>query len=87
MKKITLLVGAGIGFVLGSKVGREPYEKIEAKVKTTLKRDDVKGDIDQAKSTATEQVSAVADKVGEKLPGVGSDDKPADSEPDLGAME
>jgi hypothetical protein len=82
MKKITLLVGVAAGFVLGSRAGREPYDKIEAKVKATLNRKDVQDALDEAKSTATEQVSAVAGKVAAKVPGVGgTEDKPAEDKP------
>jgi hypothetical protein len=33
MKRFVLAVGVAIGFVLGSRAGRGPYEQIEAKVK------------------------------------------------------
>jgi hypothetical protein len=33
MKKFLLAVGAAVGFVLGSRAGRGPYERLEAKVK------------------------------------------------------
>jgi hypothetical protein len=84
MKKFSLLVGATVGFVLGSRAGREPYDKLEAKVKKTLNRGDVQQTLDQATHTATEQVSVAAAKVEEKLPGAttlpGDTTKAADSQ-------
>jgi hypothetical protein len=38
MKKITLLLGAGVGFVAGSKAGNGPYQQLEAKVRELMKR-------------------------------------------------
>ena len=38
MKKIMLLLGAGIGFIAGSKAGNGPYQQIEAKVREVTKR-------------------------------------------------
>jgi hypothetical protein len=38
MKKITLLLGAGIGFVAGSKAGPGPYQQLEAKVRELMRR-------------------------------------------------
>jgi hypothetical protein len=38
MKKIMLLLGAGIGFVAGSKAGNGPYQQLEAKIRELTKR-------------------------------------------------
>ncbi len=56
MKKFFAVLGTGvaIGFVLGSRAGRVPYERLEATVKEVSGRDDVRA--------ATEHASnAVAD--------------------------
>ena len=59
----------GIGFVLGSKAGREPYERLEAKLTSVSNRDDVSAAV-QRTSTATSDVKdkvvgAAAEKVEE----------------------
>jgi hypothetical protein len=51
VKKLTLLIAAGAGYVLGSRAGRERYEQIKTQAKQTA------GDV---KTRAQE---AVADKV------------------------
>ena len=38
MKKIILVLGAGIGFIAGSKAGNRPYQQIAAKVREVTKR-------------------------------------------------
>jgi hypothetical protein len=38
MRKITFILGAGIGFLLGSKAGNGPYEQVEAKLREAIKR-------------------------------------------------
>ena len=38
MKRITFLLGAGLGFLLGSKAGNGRYEQLEAKVRGAAKR-------------------------------------------------
>jgi hypothetical protein len=57
MKRFLLAVGAAIGFVLGSRAGRGPYEQIEAKVKDLTGRSSVRG----AVSSIEEAVQSVSD--------------------------
>jgi hypothetical protein len=59
MKKLWLLVGVGLGFILGSKAGREPYERIEEKVREVSGRPEVK----HAVHVVTERSEDVADTV------------------------
>jgi hypothetical protein len=58
-------VGVGIGFVLGSRAGREPYERLEAKVKGVSNRDDV--------SAALQRTSAAASDVKDKVVGAAAE--------------
>ncbi len=66
MKKfLTVLgVGVGIGFVLGSKAGREPYERLESKFRGMSSRDDLPG--------APQGVSAAASDVKETVVSAGA---------------
>jgi hypothetical protein len=77
MGKFTFVVGAGIGFVVGSRFGTGPYEQLESKVRQISRRPDVQDTVGQVRTAATEQMGAVAQKVGDKMPGFGgsSDEK------------
>jgi hypothetical protein len=72
MKKLTFLFGAAVGFLLGSKVGHEPYAQVESKVKELAGRPEVQDAMEKAKGAAQEQVDHVAEKVNDKLPSSGS---------------
>jgi hypothetical protein len=60
-------LGIGIGFVLGSRAGREPYERLEAKVKEVSGRDDVQAAAESATHAVADlrdrAVNAAAEKV------------------------
>jgi hypothetical protein len=68
MKKLLLVIGAGIGFILGSKSGRQPYERLEQKVRDIRARPEVQDSVDSVTKAAHEQVSNVNRKVAEKMP-------------------
>ena len=40
MRKNTFLLGAGMGFILGSRIGRGPYEQLEGVVVKVMHRPD-----------------------------------------------
>lgn len=74
IRKLTLALGFGAGYVLGSKAGTERYDQIEAKVRELLGQPAVQdftsnvsstasAAADKAKATVNEKVSAVGDKV------------------------
>ena len=63
MKKLTLLIAAGIGYVLGTRAGRERYEQIK-KAATRVKDDPrVQEKATQAADLAKEKAPIVKDKV------------------------
>ena len=72
MKKLTFLFGVAVGFLLGSKVGHEPYAQVESKVKELAGRPEVQGAVEKAKGAAQDQVDQISDKVSDKLPSSGS---------------
>lgn len=67
MKKFLAVFGSGmgIGFVLGSKAGRKPYEALESKVKEVSAREDV--------TTAAESAAIAAHDVKERALRVGTE--------------
>jgi hypothetical protein len=73
MKKLTLLAGVGIGYVLGTRAGRERYEQIRSSVKRLASNPTVQSAAGKAQDTVTTQAgaaaSAVAGKVGDKVGG------------------
>ena len=63
MKKLTLLVAAGVGYVLGARAGRERYDQIK-RTATRVKDDPrVQEKAHQAVDLAKEQAPVVKDKV------------------------
>lgn len=70
MRKITFVLGAGVGFVLGSKAGPGAYQQLEAKARKVAGRPEVQDAVEQLKSTAAD-----------KLPSSDSDTEPVVPEP------
>ena len=74
IRKLTLVAGFGAGYVLGAKAGTERYDQIVAKFRqiagmpavqdvTSTLADTASQLSDKAKTTVTEKVAAVGDKV------------------------
>jgi hypothetical protein len=64
VRKTAFLVGAGIGFILGSRTGRGPYQQLESKVREVTRRPEVQSKVEQLKDTAKSQAGAAAQKAG-----------------------
>jgi hypothetical protein len=69
MKKVLLLLAGAVGFVLGSRAGRGPYEQMEGWARQVAKRPQVHQVTDQLAATASQvgdttarTVSSVADQ-------------------------
>jgi hypothetical protein len=67
MKKLLLLVGVAVGFVLGSKMGRQPYERLEAQIRQLAGRPEVKGAVDTLSDKAADITDITARAVNEKI--------------------
>lgn len=65
MKKLLLLTGAAVGYVLGAKAGRERYDQIMAKAKGVAKDPRVQQKAREAQSAVKEHAPVVKDKVTE----------------------
>lgn len=74
-----MLFGIAVGFVLGSRASRGPYQQIEGKVREVGARPEVQKAINAVTGRAKEQasdvastvhdrVSEVADNIGDRLP-------------------
>jgi hypothetical protein len=63
MKKLTLLAGAAVGYVLGARAGRERYEQIMSKAKGIASDPRVKQKARDAGTAVKENAPVVKDKV------------------------
>ena len=80
MKKLMLLVAAGLGYVLGTRAGRERYDQIMGAV-TKVKNDPrVQEKTQQAVDLARQQAPMVADKVSTAASAAASKVKRSDDE-------
>jgi hypothetical protein len=59
--KILLLVGFGVGYVLGTRAGRERYEQIKAQVSKIWNDPRVKRTVDQAEDFVKDKAPEVAE--------------------------
>jgi hypothetical protein len=64
VRKTMFVLGVGIGFVLGSRSGRDPYERLDSKIREITRRPEVQARVEQLKDTAKDQAGAAAQKVG-----------------------
>jgi hypothetical protein len=69
MKKLLVLVGVVIGFVLGSKQGRKPYERLEAQVRRLRGRPEVKGAVNALSDKAADLTDSASSAVVKKMAG------------------
>lgn len=89
MKKLTLLVAAGAGYVLGSRAGRERYEQIRTQTSKVWNSSTVQDAVDEATTHAQQAGSdlghAVKDKVSEKVSSTdASHEQPSTVSPGVG---
>ncbi|WP_202410813.1 hypothetical protein [Brevibacterium rongguiense] len=76
-KRIILLAGLGIGFVLGSRAGRQSYEKLKNQAASVWNDPKVQEGVHRAAETVKEQAPVVAEKVKEAAPVVAEKAKEA----------
>ncbi len=75
--KLILATGIAIGFVIGSKMGREPYEKLEATAKQYVDDPRVQEKVGQARETVSKAAKDAAGAVKDKAPEVAEQAKTA----------
>lgn len=63
MRKIPLLVAAGVGYVLGAKAGRERYDQIVTQAKRLMGSQPVQDGVSEATETMKDQAPVVKDKM------------------------
>ncbi|MDU1123558.1 MAG: hypothetical protein E7A10_07710 [Dermabacter sp.] len=75
--KLILATSIAIGFVIGSKMGREPYEKLEATAKQYVDDPRVQEKVGQARETVSKVAKDAAETVKDKAPEVAEQAKSA----------
>lgn len=68
MKKLILITGVAIGYVLGSKAGRQRYEQIRSGASKLAHNPTVQAAAGKAQETVSHQTAAAADKVHRQTP-------------------
>ena len=83
MKKLTVLVAGGIGYVLGSKAGRERYEQIRGVARKVKNNPTVQEKTQHAADLARQQAPIVKDRVTEAAGAAASKVRHSGSDSDL----
>lgn len=67
MKKLTLLIVAGAGYVLGSRAGRERYDQIKNQASKTWNSPTVQDAVDEVQTHAKQAGADLSHKAGSKV--------------------
>jgi hypothetical protein len=70
--KLSFLVGAGAGYVLGARAGRERYDQIAAKVEELWRNPRVQDKADQAQHVVQEKAGHAAQAVKDNVSSTGT---------------
>lgn len=70
MKRFLFISGLAIGFVVGSRMGRGPYESLERTARQIVEDPEVQRKAAQARDTAGKAAHDAAETVKDKAPGV-----------------
>lgn len=75
MKRFLFISGLAIGFVVGSRMGRGPYESLERTARQIVEDPEVQRKAAQARDTAGKAAHDAAETVKDKAPGVAENAK------------
>jgi hypothetical protein len=64
MGKVSFVIGAAVGYVLGAKAGQKRYEQIKGRATSLWSSEPVQSKVETARQTVMEQAPVVADKLG-----------------------
>jgi hypothetical protein len=68
--KVAFVVGAAVGYVLGTRAGRERYEQIRSSVRSAFQHPAVRDKVEAAESAITEAVREQGAQVTDKVAGM-----------------
>lgn len=60
MKKFLFLIGGAIGFLVGSRLGRGPYEAVEQKVRSLTQHPELQSDTEESDSLTSNTATATS---------------------------
>lgn len=63
MKKMTFVTGVGLGYVLGSRAGRQRYEQLKSRAQGVWQSPKVQGTVTQAQDFAAQKAPGVQQKI------------------------
>lgn len=66
--KVMFVIGAGVGYVLGARAGRERYDELKSQAESVIHDPRVQGTVSQAEQNLKDKASDVADTVKQKAP-------------------
>jgi hypothetical protein len=72
MSKLSLLAAAAVGYVLGTRAGRERYEQIKSSARRVSQNPKVQEVAHKAQDVATQQAAAAAELAKDKVGSVAS---------------
>jgi hypothetical protein len=64
MGKVSFVLGAAAGYILGAKAGQKRYEQIKGRATQLWSNDSVQAKVETARQTVMDQAPVVADKIG-----------------------
>jgi hypothetical protein len=67
MKKLTLIAGIAVGYVLGTKAGRQRYEQFRSSARKVAQNPTVQAAAGKAQETMTHQATVAAEAVKETV--------------------
>ena len=70
MRKMTFVLGVGVGYVLGTRSGRARYDQMVTKAREVADRPEVRTVAGKVTGAVQEKVTMAQSKVGDKLPGM-----------------
>ncbi|MEU3755251.1 YtxH domain-containing protein [Streptomyces olivoreticuli] len=71
--RLTFLIGAAVGYVLGARAGRERYEQLRKGAQRVAQNPAVRNTAESAAQNGRAMAAKAFDRVGERLPGSISD--------------
>lgn len=71
--KVAFVVGAAVGYLLGTRAGREQYEKIKSTARSAFEHPAVRDKVDAAEAAITEAVREQGAQLTDKVAGMVKD--------------
>ncbi|GAA0357407.1 YtxH domain-containing protein [Streptomyces blastmyceticus] len=71
--RLTFMIGAAVGYVLGARAGRERYEQLRKGAQRVAQNPAVRNTAESAAQNSRAMAAKAFDRVGDRLPGAVSD--------------